>query len=200
MPPFTRFQYTGPVVSGATLGPWAHVPLGDQEREAKSRWRWKSTTLGLAYRPDLPSLEETRAERARFAAEEEAARAAGDALKARDCRAMVERRDRQITRLASLPKGQHFPLPMTYWQTGDAIWLAVECEHYQLLQRSLRDRFPGTPIVVMTIVNGSRGFYLPVREAYGKGIYQESVAVLAPGCLEQVIEAAAAQIGEWVKG
>jgi hypothetical protein len=32
---------------------------------------------------------------------------------------------------------------------------------------------------------------------YGKGIYQESIAVLAPGCLEQVIESVAAQIAQW---
>lgn len=88
---------------------------------------------------------------------------------------------------------------MTFWQTGDAIWLAVECEPYQILQRSLRERFPGTPIVVMTVVNDSRASYLPPRESYGKGIYQESVAVLAPGCLEALIEAAAEQIANWLQ-
>lgn len=196
--PFTRFQYAGPVVSGATLGPWAHIRLGEQERENKSRWRFKSATIRLAYRTDLPTLEEAQSERARYAAEEVTARAAGDVLKARDCRAMVERRDRQLPWLANPPKDRFFPLPMTFWQTGDAIWLAVECEHYQILQRSLRDRFPGTPVVVMTLVNGSRASYLPPRASYGKGIYQESIAVLAPGCLEALIEAAAEQIANWL--
>jgi hypothetical protein len=196
--PFTRFQYAGPVVSGATLGPWVHVPLGEQERESKSRWRFKSATVPIAYRTDLPTLDEAQAERARYAAEEVTARAAGDILKARDCRAMVERRDRQLRWLANQPKEQFFPLPMTLWQTGDAIWLAVECEPYHILQRSLRDRFPDTPIMVMTVVNNSRASYLPPRESYGKGIYQESIAVLGPGCLETLIDAAAEQIADWL--
>ena len=45
--------------------------------------------------------------------------------------------------------------------------------------------------------DGTEAKFSPV---YGKGIYQESIAVLAPGCLEEVIEAAAVQIGERVKG
>lgn len=196
--PFTRFQYTGPVVSGATLGPWAHIPLGKQERESKSRWRFKSATLPILYRTDLPTLEEAQAHRARYAAEELTARAAGDLLNARDCRAMVERRDRQLRWLASASKERFFSLPMTIWQTGDAIWLAVACEPYQILQRTLRERFPGTPIMVMTVVNDSRASYLPPRESYGKGIYQESIAVLASGCLESLIEAAAEQIANWL--
>jgi hypothetical protein len=112
---------------------------------------------------------------------------------------MAERWTRWLARLAVLPPGPTFQLPVVLWQTGDAFWLAVEGEHYQLLQRALRDRFPGVPLVVMTIANGSRPMYLPVREAYGTGLYQESVAVLAPGCLEAVIEAVAAQVGEWLE-
>jgi hypothetical protein len=80
---------------------------------------------------------------------------------------------------------------------GDAFWLAVEGEHYQLLQRSLRQRFVGVPIVVATLTNGARPTYLPTRDTYGKGIYQESIAVLAPGCLEHLIEEIASQIGGW---
>jgi hypothetical protein len=38
---------------------------------------------------------------------------------------------------------------------------------------------------------------LPTRETYGLGIYQEQVAVLAPGCLESVVEAVAEQIAVW---
>jgi hypothetical protein len=83
------------------------------------------------------------------------------------------------------------------WQIGDAFWLAIEGEHYQALQRNLRQRFAGVPIVIATLTNGSRPTYLPTRDVYGKGIYQESVAVLAAGCLEQVIEEIGKQIGDW---
>ncbi len=197
-PPGTRFRYTGPVVSGATLGAWAHEPLGDADLAAKGRWRHRRWTVDLPYRPELPTTNQTRADRERWLAEEEQARQAGDAAKARDCHAMVERADRQLTRLAALPPGETFPLPVTLWQVGDAFWLAVEAEHYQVLQRALRERFAGVPVVVATLANGSRPSYLPTADAYGKGIYQETIAVLAPGCLERLLEELGQQIGGWL--
>ena len=51
--------------------------------------------------------------------------------------------------------------------------------------------------MVMTIVNGSRPSYLPTAGSYGKGIYQESIAVLAPGCLEQLIDVVGEEIAAW---
>jgi hypothetical protein len=197
-PPGTRFQFTGAVVSGATLGTWAHVPLDAPFLERKSLWRRRHWTVDLPYRAGLRTREQTEAERAHWQSEQDAAHQAGDATKARDCRAMVERMTRWLTRLAVLPPGQAFPLPVTLWQMGDALWVAVEAEHYQLFQRALRERFPGTPIMVMTLANGSRPTYLPTTDAYGRGIYQESIAVLAPGCLELLIEAVGAQLQDWL--
>jgi hypothetical protein len=94
---------------------------------------------------------------------------------------------RWLTRLESLPPGDKFPYPVTILKMGDAVWLAVDGEPYNLLQRALRERFHPTPIVVMVLTNGSRAWYLPTAETYGKGIYQESMANLAPGSLETLI-------------
>jgi hypothetical protein len=193
-PAGTRFVYTGPVISGATLGTWAHQPVDEKARDRYARWQLRRWTLELPYRADIPTAEGARAERDRWQAEERTAHAAGDALKARDCRAMAERMTRWLGRLPHLPPGSAFPLPIVLWRMGDAIWLAVESEHYNLLQRSLRDRFPDTPIIVMTLANGSRATYLPTLDTYGKRIYQESIAVLAPGSLERLIEALAEEI------
>jgi hypothetical protein len=193
----TRFRYKGPVISGATLGAWEHVALAAEDRERQARWRCRRWTVDLPYRPDLGSPEQIEADRVRMQAEEEAARRAGDLNRARDCRALVERLTRRLVRLGSLPPGKTFPLPVALWQVGDAVWLAVEGEHYQVLQRSLRDRFLGTPIMVLTLANGSRPAYLPGARAYGKGIYQESIAVLAPGCLERLSAEIGRQIEEW---
>lgn len=198
--PGTWFQYTGAVVSGATLGTWTHVPLDAQARERTSLWRRRYWTVDLPYRAELRTQEQTKAERAHWQAEEQAAHQAGDATKARDCRAVVERMTRWLTRLAVLPPGRTFPLSVTLWQMGDAFWLAVEAEHYQFLQRALRERFTRTPIMVMTLANGSRPGYLPTADAYGRGIYQESIAVLAPGCLERLIEAVGAEMHDWLAG
>src|SRR6185369_13887791 len=38
-PPGTRFEYEGPVISGATLGAWRHVPLGAESLRRQARWR-----------------------------------------------------------------------------------------------------------------------------------------------------------------
>ena len=81
--------------------------------------------------------------------------------------------------------------------TQQPLWVAVEAEHYQTLQRTLRERFPGTPIVVMTLANGSRQSYLPTAEAYDTGMYPETIAVLARGSLEKLIEAISERIAAW---
>jgi hypothetical protein len=197
-PPGTRFRYTGPVVSGATLGTWSHVPADAMSLEQRATWRLRRWTVDLPYRSGLPTVAETKAERARWQAEEQAAQKAGDRLRARDCRALVERMDRRLTRITGLPLGNVYPFPVTLWQMGDALWLAVEAEPYNLLQRALRERFAGVPIVVAELANGSRPAYLPPAEVYGKGIYQETIAVLAPGCLEQLIEAIGQQMAAWL--
>jgi hypothetical protein len=187
-PPGTRFQYAGPVVSGATLGTWEHVPVDEAQRAAHRRWRHRRWTIDLPYRTGLLSKSEARIQLENWQREEATARQAGDEARARDCRAMAERMTRWLARLPNLAPGPNFPLPVTLWQLGDAIWLAVEGEHYQHLQVRLRQRFPSVPVLVTTLANGSRPTYLPTRDAYGKGIYQESIAVLAAGALERLTE------------
>jgi hypothetical protein len=196
-PSGTRFEYAGAVISGATIGTWGHFPLGLDELRARGLWRLRRWTVDLPYRPGLRTREQAEAERARWQEEEDAARRAGDGAKARDCRAMVERMTRWRTRVEALPPGDAFPLPVTLWQVGDAFWLAVEAEHYQYLQRTLRERLPGVAVVVITLANGSRSSYLPTADAYGKGIYQETIAVLAAGCLERLTDAIAEQVAAW---
>ena len=141
-PPNTRFQYAGPVVSGATIGTWSHVPVPPERRRELASWRLKRWFLPLSYRTGLPSRQQVAAERERRLSEEEAARAAGDEQRARDCRAMVERATRLLSRLDSLPPGDSFPYQIALWRMGDAVWLAVQGEPYNLLQRSPAAAFP----------------------------------------------------------
>ena len=82
---------------------------------------------------------------------------------------------------------------------GSAFWVAVAGELYHLFQRTLRERFPGVPIVVLTLANGWGPSYLPVADAYGKGIYQETIALLERGCLEQVTQAVSEQLAHYSK-
>ena len=190
----THFRYTGPVVSGATLGAWAHEPLPANEAERKRLWQlWRWREL-LPYRPGQPTAEQVETELKQFQADEDAARAAGDTERAADCRAMAERKRRLLHRLSQLPRGDAFPLQVVLWRMGDAFWLGVQGESYSLLQTELRRRFPGTPIVVASIAADWGASYLPPAQIYGTGIYQESIAVVAAGSLEQLIESIATRI------
>jgi len=109
----------------------------------------------------------------------------------------VERSTRRLTRLASLPRAGEYPYPVRAWRMGDAVWLALDGEHYNILQRELRQRFSGTPLIIGTLANGSNVWYLPDADSYGKpGLYQEEASVLAKGSLEKLIEASAETIRE----
>ncbi len=191
-PPGQRFEYAGPVESGATIGSWRYAPQDESGQQAAALWRVRRWKVELPYRDDLPTLDAARQERDQWQAQEQAAALRGDLAAARDARAMVERRTRMLRRLETLPAGAAYPFPVTLARLGDAWWLAVSGEPYNLLQTELRRRFPQTPVVVMTLADGWGPSYLPPRELYGKGIYQETVSALAPGCLETLIEQIAA--------
>ncbi len=189
----TNFEYSGPVVSGATIGPWEATPLSDQRQADCAAWRTDRQDVSLSYRPELPTLEDARREQAELQQQEEAARRAGDQQRAADLRALVERKSRLITRLVCLPR-DHYPFRTVVWRIGDAVWVAVQGEPYQQLQRELRRRFPGVPIVVAVLADGWGASYLPPAELYGEGIYQETVAVVAAGSLEHLIDNLSARI------
>jgi hypothetical protein len=188
-PPGTRFEYAGAVESGATIGVWKHIPRDPDAQQAATAWRRRHWLLELSYRDDLPTKDAAHRERQQWQDAESEAAARGDHAAAREARAMIERRTRLLRRLETLPEGTSYPFPITLWRVGDAWWLAVSGEPYNQLQTELRRRFPHTPILVMTLAGGWGPSYLPPRELYGKGIYQESVSALAPGCLEALIEA-----------
>jgi hypothetical protein len=194
----TRLAYEGPVVSGALLGTWERQAGDDAAIHRASTCRHSSWTVHLPYRTDLPTLDQTRASREQSIADERAARERGDAAAAADQRARAEQMTRQIMRLEALPPGDTFPLRLTVLQLGDAFWAFAAGEHYSALQTRLRERFPDVPILITTITDGWQPGYLPTAETYGKGIYQETICMLAPGALERVAEELATQVAEWV--
>ena len=112
--------------------------------------------------------------------------------------AMVEQMNRRLQRLNSLPAGRAFPYRVNLWRLGDALWLFVPGELYQTAQVTLRQRFPGRPIVVATLTGDWQPGYLPAASAYGHGIYQETIACVAAGALETLIVAIAHEIEQFV--
>jgi hypothetical protein len=51
-------------------------------------------------------------------------------------------------------------------------------------------------VIVATLANGWGPSYLPSENMYGTGAYPETIAILAPGSLETVIDEAGKLLGE----
>ncbi len=192
----TTFTYAGKVVSGASIGTWSHKAIDDERKSKLADWSRDAQVVELGYRDGLRRRDEVAASYAKLVAAEQAARDAGEEEEAEKNRALAERERRLLERLKGMPTADLYPLHTVVWRMGDAIWIAVQGEPYNLLQRRLREEFPHTPIVVATIANGWGPSYLPPKELYGKGIYQESIAWLAPGSLEMLIDDLSARIGK----
>jgi len=186
--PGTRFEYSGPVVSGATLGTWEHRMLSRSELERQASWDMVRLVVELPYRADLPTMEETRRQRSHWEKEEAAAQAANDADRARDFRAQVEQMTRQETRLLALPAGKSYPFTVTLLRLGEAVGIFTPGELYQSFQTSLRSRFPHLALVIAPLTDDWQPGYVPAKEAYGHGIYQDIIAAVASGSLEYLIE------------
>ena len=197
-PPNRRFRYAGPRESGATLGTWSWTRFSRGEQRRSRRWKLRRWTVDLPYRGTSLTKDQIESELERCRAGEAQARAAGDDVRAGDFRALAEQQTRRLQRLEFLPPGESLAYSIWLWSIGNAFWLAVEGEPYQLLQTSLRERFPGVPVMVASLANGARANYLPPAPAYGSGRYPDTIAVLAKGALETVIDEARNQIEEWL--
>jgi hypothetical protein len=77
---------------------------------------------------------------------------------------------------------------------GDAFWITTGGEPYSVLQSELRRRFPAYPLLVTPLAGDFQVAYLLPSDRYGKGLYQEEPSILAPGCLEILLEAIAERI------
>jgi hypothetical protein len=187
-PPGTEYRYSGPVISGTAIGTWRYEPLAEDAQSRQSVWSWEKLVVELPYRHDLPTVEQTIAERDHWLAEETHARAVNDELRVRDCRAQVEQRTRQLNRLNNLAPGCSYPLTLQLGVLGDAVWVFVPGELYQVFQTTIRERFMSRPVFVTTLSNDWQPGYIPPASSYGYGIYQEVIAATSPGCLELLIE------------
>ena len=187
LPPVdTQMTYQGAVISGATIGSWDYEESSPAQRDQATFWRENRSEVALNYRDDLPRRDELQREAANWKAKEAAAVESDDADAARDARAMIERMTRRLVRVAHLDDTESYPYPIRLWKMGDAVWVALDGEHYNVLQRNLRERFAGTPLIIGTLANGSDVWYLPDENSYGKGLYQEDASILAKGSLEKL--------------
>lgn len=153
------------VESGAPLAIWTGRPVAADRSAAGV-----VDAVDLPLR-DLPTLDELAEE-----------------WKDIDPRSREERLGRARNLREGYIDGPTVPHPVWAWRFGDAVLLGHPGEAYSRLQRTLRARFPGTPIVVINLTNGPGFVYLPTREAYERGAYQSWQTPLAAGALELLEE------------
>ena len=189
--PLTHFCYSGPVTSGATLGSWEHRPLPETARQQTAVFCQLTVSASLRYGSEFPTDEQLLQQRDQLEQRRLQAELAGNETQVKELRALIERVDRSRIRSGSLPQGTHYPWQTQILRTGQIIWVLLDGEYYSVLQTELRRRFPDWCIIVGTVVNGSTVWYLPDRQSYGLGLYQEQASVLAAGSLETVIETVA---------
>jgi hypothetical protein len=192
-PPATDFQYQGPVISGATLGTWDHVPFTAERLAQVSVFEGGAHTVDLPLKP-RPDPQALQQELERWQTLQKQADESGEAIAARDYGARAERARRWLARLDNLPDGSTYPFHFSVYRMGDALWVACGGEPYSLLQIELRRRFPDAALLLSPLSGDHSVAYLLPRDRYGKGLYQEEPSILAPGCLEMAIEAIAAQM------
>ncbi len=179
-PPATQFVYTGIMPSGADLGTWAHQPIGDAQRQAAERLVSRLGEVELERKP-LPSVEELRA-----------------AIATTENRREQEKLRRRLFIQQTLGADAVHRMPVWTWRLGQAVVVAVPNEPYSVLQQELRQRFPGVPLLVLGVTNGTLGYLAPA-DLYDRGLYQEQQSPYAPGGLEKTIEALSMEVAELVR-
>ena len=192
-PPQTNFVYSGPVVSGATLGAWKHLPISETQRRSATRLTGGCFTIELPKRTDLDATQLTR-DQAQWLSAAQTAETAGDLAKARDNRAYAERAKRWLARIKELPSGPRFSLDCSIHRLGDSLWITTGGEPFHWLQAELSRRFPNLEIVVSPLAGNLQAAYLLPHDDYGKGLYQEEPSLPAPGCLEELCNSLTSRI------
>lgn len=184
--PNTKYVFQKKVVSGASIGVWHHVPEDGYQLETIAYWGVIRRTIKMPFRDDLPTLEETEKRHAELLSESQEAAGRGDTARTQELRALLERTTRMIERLRALPTDGTCRITVTVLQMGEASWIFVPGEPYSELQTRLRSEFPDRLLIISTLANGWGPSYMPTRDTYGKGIYQESIAAMGPGALEHL--------------
>jgi hypothetical protein len=195
--PAADYVYEGPVISGATVGTWSYTPLSPERIVETSRFSGGQldVELPLKAKPDAGALQ---ADLAQWEALSIEADAAGDLIEARNARARAERARRWLMRLRYLPEGESYPFPFSIYRLGDVLWVTCGGEPSNLLQTELRRRFPGVTILLSPLAGDMQVAYLLPKDRYGLGLYQEEPSILAPGCLELLIDAIGETIEEMI--
>jgi hypothetical protein len=91
-------------------------------------------------------------------------------------------------------------MQVTVMQLGQAFFVGVPGEPYQVLQRAVRERCAGLSVVLATFCNQSTelGYLLPADKV-GQGTYQDELMFVQAGALELMIERISDKVLGWAQ-
>ena len=167
--------YAGALESGAPLAMW-NPTAGELPQTVSA----VASAVDLPLKPDLPSLDEIRAQLAETSA--------GFAY---------ERLVRQLRVRESVGDGQTSTERVWVWKLGAGALVGVPFEAYSILQRELRADCPHC--LVLNIANGHLGYLPPAPLYRGPSLYTVWQTPYAEGSLEAVTDLAL-EIGGWASG
>ena len=191
------FHYSGPVISGATIGTWKWQRHNTKRSKASTRFSVKYDKIALPLK-NLPTKELLEKDILSLTKKQAEADEKNDVISARDFGARAERCHRWLGRLSRLPKTSHFELNYGVQLLGDALWVTVAAEPYSNIAVVLRRRFPDFQLLVSPVGGDAQVAYLLPKDRYGIGLYQEEPSALAPGCLELLTQAITESISELI--
>ena len=189
------FHYSGPVISGATIGTWKWQPHNSERSTTCSRF---STLYNDVFLPikKLPTKDQLEKDILDLNKKQAEADKENDIISARDYGARAERCRRWLSRISRIPKNSDFKLKYGIQLLGDALWITVAAEPYSNIAVDLRRRFPDFQLIISPISGDAQVAYLLPKDRYGIGLYQEEPSALAPGCLELLTDAITKSITE----
>lgn len=163
----SHLRFEGAVESGAPLAVWRACA-----QPASATLQASAPALQLELKSDYPTI---AAIDAALAAKPEGFR--------------YERLLRQRRVRASIGDGTTSRERLWLWRLGEAALCGFPFEAYSILQTRLRQEFPGLPLLVLNLANGSLG-YLPPRDLYDHNVYTVWQTPFARGSLETLMTAA----------
>lgn len=164
--PGEELAYEGAVESGAPLALWRAL----RRASLPDNLAVKTVSMELAIKHDLPSEAELLEQIDRCTD-----------------RVTGERLQRKLLTRRSIGNDHSYRSPHELWKVGEMLFVSVANEAYSALQTILRASVGNTPLFVITLGNGCRG-YLSPSDSYIHNSYASTQSPFAEGCFEQTVQ------------
>jgi hypothetical protein len=190
------YHYTGPVVSGATLGIWDYFSQDTVRLKKTTIFKCIEKHVFLPIKK-IKNRETLLSEIEKFKISLEKAENNNEDLMCRDFEAEIERNRRWLGRIETLPKNRKYKFNYTVLRLGDAFWVLCGGEPYSEIQSILRDKFKDYVIIFSPLSGPNVGYLFP-ENRFGLGLYQEEASIFNRDHFELLVSSIQSTIEELI--